>query len=98
MCFSPAAPASILASPLQFGRPTPGRVRVLEKELSMARLFSTLTPRAALPVCAVAVGVLISTALAFAAKSTSPNQQLLDPTYLKPGSSRTFTIEYVGQV
>src|SRR5262245_8865646 len=27
-----------------------------------------------------------------------PSQQLLDPSYLKPGSKRTFTIEYVGQV
>jgi transglutaminase-like putative cysteine protease len=64
----------------------------------MTWLLLILTPRAARRVCAGSAGVLISTGLAFAAQNTSPNQQLLDPAYLKPGSSRTFTIEYVGQI
>ena len=42
-------------------------------------------------------GVLCFAALAFATGEKPPNQQLLDPAYLKPASSRSFTIEYVGQ-
>jgi transglutaminase-like putative cysteine protease len=45
-----------------------------------------------------ALAFVLSAALASGADPTSPSQQLLDPVYLKPGSKRTFTIEYVGQV
>lgn len=49
------------------------------------------------PILLASASILCSMTFAFAADQNPETQQLLDPAYLMPGSSRTFTIEYVGQ-